>query len=564
MDAATTALVLTAPVAAPCAASGVYAVRGMRRRTPARTPLRTPVPAGAGPTPPDLGAAPVPAGLPHGSVVVPQGSAVVPPGSAVVPPSSPVVPPGAAVVPPVVVLGCGALMAATLPRGGALSAFGGLLRADALTVWLLLVVGAVALIACGTLPAYLAGEREGAQSAAVLHLLVQAFLGAMCLAVLTANLGVLWVAVEATTIVTTFLVGHRRTRRSVEAAWKYVVICSAGIALAFLGTVLVYYAARQAGIDETHALDWPTLVAGAGRLDPAVTRLAISLVVLGFGAKAGLAPLHAWLPDAYGQAPAPVSALMSGALAPVAFAAVLRYEQIAAAALGTGLTRGLLTGMALITLALAAALLLAQRDYRRMLAYSGMEHMSLIALGAAIGTPLARAALLLHIAGHGLAKAVAFCASGHVLRLTGTPLIGRVRGLLARLPWLGGAFGLAVAALLGFPPFSLFASELGIVRAGFGAGMGWVTAVALLLVLVVFGALAVRTARMLLGPARPARSPGPDPAPGPDRDPEPAPGPWPGAVWPLGLGLATCAVLGLTTGPLTDLLHDAAAVIGGH
>ncbi|MGW4161113.1 proton-conducting transporter transmembrane domain-containing protein [Streptomyces sp. NPDC004788] len=558
MDAATTALVLTAPVAAPCAAAGVYAVRGMRRRTPVRKPLRTPVLVGAGPTPPDLEADPVPTGLPPGSALVPPGSALVSPGSAV--------------VPPVVVLGCGALLAAALPRGGALSTFGGLLRADALTVWLLLVVGAVALIACGTLPAYLAGEREGAQSAAVLHLLVQAFLGAMCLAVLTANLGVLWVAVEATTIVTTFLVGHRRTRRSVEAAWKYVVICSAGIALAFLGTVLVYYAARQAGIDEAHALDWPTLVAGAGRLDPAVTRLAIALVVLGFGAKAGLAPLHAWLPDAYGEAPAPVAALMSGALAPVAFAAVLRYGQIAAAALGTGLTRGLLTGMALVTLAVAAALLLAQRDYRRMLAYSGMEHMSLIALGAAIGTPLARAALLLHIAGHGLAKAVAFCASGHLLRLTGTPLIGRVRGLLARLPWLGGAFGLAVAALLGFPPFSLFASELGIVRAGFGAGLGWVATVALLLALVVFGALAVRTARMLLGPAMPARSSGPERDPEQGRDPGPDlhpgrdldSGAWPGAVWPLVLGLATCAALGLTTGPLTDLLHEAAAVIGGH
>ncbi|MGW5423795.1 proton-conducting transporter transmembrane domain-containing protein [Streptomyces sp. NPDC003943] len=540
MDAATTALVLTAPVAAPCAAAGAYAVRGPLRRTPARAPLRTPVPVGAGPTPPDLEADPVPAGLP----------------------------PGWAVAPPVVILGCGALLAAVLPRGGALTAFGGLLRADALTVWLLLVVGAVAVIACGTLPAYLAGEREGARHTAVLHVLVQAFLGAMCLAVLTANLGVLWVAVEATTIVTTFLVGHRRTRRSVEAAWKYVVICSAGIALAFLGTVLVYYAARQAGIDEAHALDWPTLVAGAGRLDPAVTRLAISLVVLGFGAKAGLAPLHAWLPDAYGQAPAPVSALMSGALASVAFAAVLRYEQIAAGALGTGLTRGLLTGMALITLAVAAALLLAQRDYQRMLAYSSMEHMSLIALGAAIGTPLARAALLLHVAGHGLAKAVAFCASGHVLRLTGTPLVGRVRGLLARLPWLGGAFGLAVAALLGFPPFSLFASELGIVRAGFGAGLGWVAAVALLLVLVVFGALAVRTARMLLGPAMPAASPGaeagPGAGPGLGQGQGAGPGPWPGAVWPLVLGLAACAALGLTTGPLTGLLHDAAAVIGGH
>ncbi|UIR22987.1 hydrogenase [Streptomyces spinosirectus] len=369
----------------------------------------------------------------------------------------------------------------------------------------------------------------------------------MCLAVVTANLGVLWVAVEATTIVTAFLVGHRRTRTSVEAAWKYVVICSAGIALAFLGTVLIYYAARQAGISEAWALDWPTLAARAHRLDPAATRLGITLVVLGFGAKAGLVPLHAWLPDAHSEAPAPVSALMSGVLLSVAFAAILRYRVIADAALGAGFTRVLLAGIALLTLALAAALLLAQRDHKRMLAYSSMEHMSLIALATAIGSPLALSAALLHIAGHGLAKSVAFCASGRILQLTGTTRIGRVRGLIAKAPPLAGAFGLAALALMAFPPFSLFASELGIARAGFAAGRGlaWVTAAALLLVLVVFAALAVRVARMLLGTGTPVTES-------------------PSAVWPLMLGLAACAALGVSLGPLTDLLHTAAGTIGGH
>lgn len=320
----------------------------------------------------------------------------------------------AALVSPVVILACGALLASAVLDDGPRTAYSGLLRADALTAWMLLVVGAVALIACGSTPSYLAGElaagRATAQTAWRYHILVQAFLAAMCLAVVTANLGVLWVAIEATTIVTAFLVGHRHTRTSVEAAWKYVVICSAGIALAFLGTVLIYYAARQAGIAEAWALDWPTLVTHADRLDPAVTRLGITLVILGFGAKAGLIPLHAWLPDAHSQAPAPVSALMSGVLLSVAFAAILHYRVIADAALGVGFTRVLLAGIALLTLALAAGLLLAQRDYKRMLAYSSMEHMSLIALAAAIGSPLALSAGLLHIAGHGLAKSVAFCA----------------------------------------------------------------------------------------------------------------------------------------------------------
>lgn len=531
-DPATTAVLLTVPVAVPLAAAGVYALTGLRAsaaevREPSREVSRQLAPVGAA----------------AGSA---DGAAAPPPPVADASRRSD----WCGLASPLAVITCGAVLAAALGDGEAVTAYGGLLRADALTVWMLLVVGAVALIACATAPSYLAGERTAgradARSTTVFQFLVQAFLAAMFLAVLTANLGVLWVAIEATTIVTAFLVGHRRTRTSVEAAWKYVVICSAGIALAFLGTVLIYYAARQAGVAEAYALDWPTLVERADHLDPAVTRLGIMLVILGFGAKAGLVPLHAWLPDAHSQAPAPVSALMSGVLLSVAFTAILRYQSIADAALGDGYTRALLTGIALLTLALAAALLLAQGDYKRMLAYSSMEHMSLIALGAAIGTPLARTAVLLHIAGHGLAKAVAFCASGHILHLTHTTRIGRVRGLLARAPGLGAAFGLAVVALLGFPPFSLFASELGIVRAGFAARMGWAISAALLLVLIAFAALAVRAARMLLGLAPTLRT---------DESHTTA-------RWPLTVGLLACAALGTTTGPLTDLLHDAAQSIG--
>ncbi|MBF6055713.1 hydrogenase [Streptomyces eurocidicus] len=451
-------------------------------------------------------------------------------------------------------LTCGAVLATELPGAAPLTACGPLLRADALTAWILLVVGAVATVACAATPAHLAHERPDPAAARRYHLLVHAFLAAMSVAVLAADLGVLWVAVEATTLVTAFLVGHRRTRASVEAAWKYTVICSAGIALALLGTVLIYYAARQAGVPEAAALDWTTLAARADRLDPDVTRLAVGLVVLGFGAKAGLAPLHAWLPDAHSQAPAPVSALMSGVLLSVAFAGLLRYKTIADAALGPGYTRGLLTGCALLTLAVAAALLLGQRDYKRMLAYSSMEHMSLIALGAAVGTPLALSAALLHMAGHGLAKAVAFCASGHVQRLLGTTRIGRVRGLLARAPALGTVFGLAVVALLGLPPFSLFASELGIVRAAFAAGTGGYAVAALVLALLAFAALAARTARMLLGP--PPSPPSGDRAEAPVRL-------GPAAVLPPVCGLLACALLGVTAGPLTRLLTAAGDLLGG-
>ncbi|MBO1419602.1 proton-conducting transporter membrane subunit [Streptomyces sp. FH025] len=448
---------------------------------------------------------------------------------------------------PAVILACAGALATEVLRHGPVTAYAALLRADALTVWILLGIGAVGALACAAGPAYLAAERTDPVDARRYGLLVHLFLAAMALATLTANLGVLWVAIEATTIVTAFLVGHRRTRAGVEAAWKYVVICSVGIALAFLGTVLVYFAARHAGIPESRALDWPTLIAHADRLDQPTLRLGTALAVLGFGAKAGLVPLHAWLPDAHSQAPAPVSALMSGVLLAVAFTAVLRHKVLADAALGTGFARTLLIAVALATLALAAVLLLAQRDYKRMLAYSSMEHMSLIALAAGVGTRLATAALLLHMAGHGLAKGAAFCSSGHLAHLAHTTRVGRVRGLLGRARALGAVLGLALLALLALPPFSLFASELGIARAGFDAGLGWTVALALVLVLVAFAAIAVRGARMLLGPP-----------PGPA-----APVTVGASVWlPMAAALAACAALGVTVAPLRELL-DAAAAIGG-
>ncbi|TCO61942.1 proton-conducting membrane transporter [Actinocrispum wychmicini] len=268
-----------------------------------------------------------------------------------------------------VVLAAAIMIAVDVVRSGA--AVAGLLRADALSAFMLVVIGAVALLATVASPAYLQAEiaasRATTRTAARHSVLVQLFLAAMALAVLAANLGVVWVAIEATTIVTAFLVGQRRTRPAVEAAWKYVVICSAGIALALLGTIVLNFAASHA--PGRAGLDLAALAANASGLDPGVTKIAVLLLILGFGTKAGLAPLHAWLPDAHSQAPAPVSALMSGVLLSVAFYAILRVKMIADGALGIGFIRTLLAGMAVVSLAVAASLLVAQRDYKRMLAY---------------------------------------------------------------------------------------------------------------------------------------------------------------------------------------------------
>lgn len=463
-----------------------------------------------------------------------------------------------------VVLAVGVITAA-LTAGGAALHLAGVLRADALTAVMLLVIGTVSVIATWTGVGYvdreLAGGHTTTRGARRYQILVPLFVATMAGAVLASNLGVLWAAVEATTVVTAFLVGHHGGRRAVEATWKYVIICSVGIALAYLGTVLVYYASQHAGTGHG-SLDWVTLVAQADHLDPGVLRVAVVLLVLGFGTKAGLVPMHSWLPDAHSQAPAPVSALMSGVLLSVAVYALLRYRVIVAAA-DAGFVRGVLLAVGIGSVALATSMLIAQRDYKRMLAYSSIEHMGLVVVGVAVGTRLAVAALLLHVLGHGLAKAVLFCASGDVLEATGTTRIAQVRGLLVRRPVLAGVFGLGTAGLLGLPPFSLFASELALMRATATDGLVWVVAVVLVLLLVAFVAIARPVTTMLIGQ-------GSDDATGgagglgttvDTRTLSTAVGTRTERMTPLVIGLVVLVVIGVAA-PLDSLLGSAAANVG--
>jgi hydrogenase-4 component F len=462
----------------------------------------------------------------------------------------------AAVAAAVAQLGSGLVLATTVVRSGPVT--GGLLRADALSAFMLLVIGAVATVATWASVHYLAdhhakdGSGGGTDGGGHRYLvLVQVFLAAMAAAVLADNLGLVWVALEATTIVTAFLVGYRRDRAGAEAAWKYMVLCSVGIALAFLATVCLNIAAVHAGGHGFSALDWTHLHTHAAALDHGVLRLAAALAVLGFGTKAGLAPMHAWLPDAHSQAPAPVSALMSGVLLAVAFTQILRYKAITDVALGPTYMQVLLVATALASLAVAASLLIRQRDYKRMLAYSSIEHMGLAALGAAVGSPLAVSAVLLHLLGHGLGKAVLFCGAGRILTATGSSRIGRVRALATTMPALATVFGLGLLALLGLPPFSLFASEIGIARAGVASGLGWAVAIAFGLVLIIFAALARHGTAMLLGNP-------------PEGGPAATTAGRGAALAPLVLGLAACAAIGVALGPLKDLLTAAATVVGAH
>ncbi len=429
------------------------------------------------------------------------------------------------------------LLSAEVVRHGPVRALGGLLVADATSAFMTLLIGLVALVAASQ------AGRAGAGQVRRFVALLGAFEATMLLAVLAANLGLLWVSIEATTVVTTFLVGHAATRRALEASWKYVIICSVGIALAFLGLVFLYLAARHAG-GGSHALDWTRLGGVATRLDPRVTRLATALLMVGLGAKAGLVPLHSWLPDAHGEAPAPVSALMSGVLLAVALYGVIRVRAVADAALGPHFARGVLLALGVVTLLVATASLLGARDLKRLLAYSSMEHIGLMTLGVAAGGTAALSAVLVQMLGHGLIKPGLFLGAGEILHDEGTGDLSRLRGLLGRHRVLGAALLAGFAALIGLPPFSLFASELGMLRAEAQVGLGLVAAVSVAAIALAAVALARSLSAVFLG------EPAGDPAP--TRR---------GVAVTLGATLLASVALGLWMSPLTSLVHEAARVV---
>jgi len=450
----------------------------------------------------------------------------------------------------VTVLGCGVALGFRIGSGTRF-AFGGLLRVDALTVTMLIVIGVVATLATwagiGYLDAELAHDHTDLRGARAYGALIAAFLAAMVVAVCANNIGVIWVAIEATTVITAFLVGHRRTRGALEATWKYVVICSVGIAVAFLGTVLLYYAAEHAGAPAAAALNLDVLAAHAGGLDPDISRLAGGLLLIGYGAKVGLFPFHTWLADAHSQAPAPVSALMSGVLLSVAFSVLIRIKPIIDTAAGSTFVRTWLLVIGLATLVVAALMLTVTPDIKRMLAYSSMENMGLIAIAAAAGTTLAIAGLLLHVLAHGIGKTVLFLASGQLQVAHNSTAIADISAVLRRSRLIGVSLAVGVIVLLGLPPFAMFASELAIVRSLADARLTWALGAGLLLVAVAFAALARNSGRILLGDGRAGT-------------PEIAVPRTVAAA--LVVGVAASIALGVTAGPLTDLFTAAAGDIG--
>ena len=299
------------------------------------------------------------------------------------------------------------------------------------------------------------------------HAMYQALMFGMNLALLSNNVGLMWVAVELATLTTVLMVGIYRTPAALEAAWKYFLLGSVGIALALFGTILVYLAARSAVGEGLDAMAWHVLVANAHDFDPALLNLSFVFLLLGYGTKVGLVPLHAWLPDAHAEGPTPISAVLSGLLLNVALFAILRFKSVMSAHPGALAPGPLMISLGLISVVFAALMLYRRQDVKRLFAYSSIEHMGIVTFAFGIGGPLANFAGLLHMALHSLTKSAIFFCVGHIAQVTGTQRIADIRGLTVSHPVLGWGLALGVVAIAGLPPTGIFMTEFLIVTSTF-------------------------------------------------------------------------------------------------
>jgi hydrogenase-4 component F len=376
------------------------------------------------------------------------------------------------------------------------------------------------------------------------HSMYQMFTFTMLLALLTNNMGILWVAMEAATLTTVLLVSLYRTPASLEAAWKYFILCGVGIAQALFGTILLYFAAEKVLGGGGGALLWTHLNEVKASLQPAVLSLAFVFLLVGYGTKVGLAPLHSWLPDAHAEGPTPISAVLSGLLLNVALYAVVRSKVLVDGALRSDFAGNLMMGFGLLSVVLAAFFLLRQKDIKRLFAYSSIEHMGLITFAFGMGGAVATFAALLHMTVHSLTKSAIFFAVGHAAQKTGTQVMDDIRGLLTVSPTVGWGLMLGCLAILGIPPFGVFASEFMIITTAMGSHP-WATPFLLVALGVAFAAIFGKVQPMVFGETTARRLPHPP------------------ALIPVFTHLGLVLMLGLYIPPyLADWYRQAARLIG--
>ncbi len=378
------------------------------------------------------------------------------------------------------------------------------------------------------------------------HSMYQMFMLTMLLALTTNNMGLLWVAMEAATLSTVLLVTLYRTPASLEAGWKYFILCGVGIAQALFGTILLYFAAeRVLGAEGVTALLWTHLDAVKSQLEPSVLALAFVFLLVGYGTKVGLAPLHSWLPDAHAEGPTPISAVLSGLLLNVAIYAVVRCKVLVEGAFHSPLPSRMLMGFGLLSVVLGAFFLFRQRDIKRLFAYSSIEHMGIITFAFGMGGPVATFAALLHMTVHSLTKSSIFFTVGHAAQKAGSQLMDNIRGLITLSPTVGWGLMLGALAILGLPPFGVFASEFLIITTAMRE-QPWATPILLIALGVAFAAIFGRVQPMVFGATDAQRLPHPP------------------ALLPVFAHLAIVLVLGLYVPPyLAHWYQAAASFIGG-
>ncbi len=447
------------------------------------------------------------------------------------------------------------LLASQVAANGPVHAWGVVLYADALSALVILLGAFVAaltgLYSIGHFRVETSRGRFSDPQARVYHALTLLFVASMLLVPMAHSLGLMWAAIEATTIVSTILIAFENRPTSLEAAWKYIIIGSFGVALALFGTILTYYAALGAlGPERAHGLDWTVLAGIGGDLDPRAMRLAFVLALVGYGTKAGLVPMHTWKPDAYSQAPIPAATLLAAGVLNCALYGLLRFHALAVMALGTPFASRLLIAFGLASMALAALFVVGQRSLRRLLAYSSIDHAGIIITGVGIGGPLASIGAMLHMTFHAVTKPILFFAIGAIQQRFGTANILGIRGGLLRAMPLTSLLLLGAAlAVTASPPFAIFQSEYTIVSGAIAAGRLWVGVLFLACTVTVFAGFLQKLTHLVLAS-------GDEPSERGEADGF--------SLGAMGLAALLAVVLGFfIPWPLGDLIAQAAVLVGG-
>lgn len=444
------------------------------------------------------------------------------------------------------------LLASRVIHEKTVTAFGGAFYIDSLSMVILIPISVVGFASALYSKNYM-GRQYDIGMVDDKHLVryyqgINAFLLSMVVVPITNNLGVMWVTVEATTLISVLLIMLYFKENAIEAAWKYLIIATVGLSFALVGTVFFYYA-NISSPAHGDAMNWTSMVLNSKQFDPNLVKIAFVFILVGYGTKAGLAPMHTWLPDAHSEAPTPVSALLSGVLLNCALYGIIRYHIISMGSIGHAFSGQLMVILAVISVAIAASSIYFQKDMKRMLAYSSVEHMGLVSLGIGFGGMLGIYGALLQIINHAMAKPMMFFASGTVSQKYETKVMGKVRGIIRVMPATGALFLIGGLALAGMPPFGIFLSEFLVLSSGFQGGQFLAVGIVMAFLVVTFAVFMRHLVKMAFGAPVPGMKSG---------------GMGKLAIIPMAILGTAVVVFGFyIPGPLQDLIHNASVIIGG-